>query len=357
MPNVRKTIKWILILLAVAAVVLLFRWKAPKQEEVSLAQTNIEAAAELLDAYAEGRDTLLFYHQDIDEKRVYHLLQAQQPYYAILSTASFQNGSLQLTYEVPHKEMQQQGIEAAKKAGAEAAANENSIEGKLKAIHHALIRHCVYEQTGEDRVQMAAGAIEDGKAVCGGYARAFCAMCDGAGIDVYYIEDDDMTHAWNAVRLYGKTYFIDCTYDDPVPDQGKYVGDTYFMLTAEQLKQTHTWDTALYEEFLDSRYPEQFAYIQRMQDLQLADSALRASDTDTEAKQADLDKLNELLGTTIAESVMDTDENGVETCLTYGELYQKGYEALWDEVDGQHRIEELIDRYIVPPLAARSMGF
>ena len=353
----RKGIKWILVLLAVAALVLVFRWKAPKQEEVSLAQTNVEAAAELLDAYAEGRDTLLFYHQDIDEKQVYHLLQAQQPYYATLSTASFQTGSLQLTYEIPQEEMQQKGIEAARKAGAEAAAEEISIEGKLKAIHHALIRGCVYEQTGEDRAQMAAGAIEDGVAVCGGYARAFCAMCDGAGLDVYYVEDDDMTHAWNAVRLYGETWFIDCTYDDPVPDQGQRVGDTYFMLTAEQLKETHTWNEALYEDFLDSRYPEQFAYIQRMQDLQLADPALRAADTDIPAEQAELDRLNETLGTTLAESVVYTDENGQEACMTHGELYRMGYEALWDEVDGRRRIEDLIDRYIVPPLAARSMGF
>lgn len=44
----RKGIKWILVLLAAAALVLVFRWKAPKQEEVSLAQTNVEAAAELL---------------------------------------------------------------------------------------------------------------------------------------------------------------------------------------------------------------------------------------------------------------------------------------------------------------------
>lgn len=353
----RKAIKWILIVLVVGALVLAFRWKAPKQEEVSLAQTNVEAAAELLDAYAEGQDTLLFYHQDIDEKQIYHLLQAQHPYYATLSTALFQNGSRQLTYEVPNKEMQEKGIEAARKAGAQAAADESSIEGKLKAIHRSLIQNCIYKETGEDRTQMAAGAVEDGVAVCGGYARAFCAMCDGAGIDAYYVEDDDMTHAWNAVRLYGKTYFIDCTYDDPVPDQGERVSDAYFMVTAEQLKGTHTWNEALYEDFLDSRYPEQFAYIQRMQDLQLADQTLRAQDTDTPAEQKELDDLNEILDTTVAKSVIYKDDRGQEVYMTHGELYQKGYEALWEKVEGRRRIEKLIDEYIVPPLAARQMGF
>ncbi|MCD8356652.1 MAG: hypothetical protein LUE11_08800 [Clostridia bacterium] len=353
----RRLVKIILALAVAAALVWVLKGKAPKQEEISLAQTNVEAANELATAYAEGRDTLLFHSQEIDEKQVYHLLQAQDPYYSALSAASFEDGSLQLTYEVPRRKEQEQGLAAARQAGAQAAAEQTSITGKLKEIHDALIRSCVYEETGEERVQMAAGAAEDGTAVCAGYARAFSAMCDGAGIDAYYVEDDDMTHAWNAVRLYGETYFIDCTYDDPVPDQGQRVGDAYFMLTADEMRESHTWDEQLYEDFLDSQYPENFEYIQRMQDLQLADPALRAADTDKDAEQKELDALNQTLGTTLAKSVVYTNEDGEEACMTRGELYRLGYEALWDDVDGRHRIEDLIDSYIVPLIPARKMGF
>lgn len=111
-----------------------------------------------------------------------------------------------------------------------------------------------------------------------------------------------MTHAWNAVRLYGTTYFIDCTYDDPVPDGGEKVCQTYFMLTADEMKQTHTWNAELYEDYLDSRYPENFAYIQRMQDLQLADAGLRAGDCDKNASSGEITQLNKLLDTTVADS-------------------------------------------------------
>lgn len=353
----RRWVKIILAVTAVIAFVLLLKWKAPKQEEVSLAQTNVEAAAELVSAYEDGRDTLLFHSQQIDEKQVYHLLQAQDPYYSTLSAATFEDGSLQLTYEIPRREEQEQGLAAARQAGKQAAAEETSITGKLKEIHDALIRSCVYEETGEERAQMAAGAAEDGAAVCAGYARAFSAMCDGAGIDAYYVEDDDMTHAWNAVRLYGETYFIDCTYDDPVPDQGQRVGDAYFMLTADEMRKSHTWDEQLYEDFLDSQYPENFAYIQRMQDLQLADPALRAADAEKNAEQTELDALNQTLGTTLAKSVVYTNKGGEEAYMTRGELYRVGYEALWDDVDGHHRIEDLIDNYVVPPITARKMGF
>lgn len=349
--------KIILVVLLVVLFLGVWKVKAPEQESVSLAKTSLEAADELVAAHEDGRDTLMFYSQEITEREVYHLVQAQHPYLSTLSTASYRNGNLSLTYEIPAEQAQEEGLAEARKAGAKAAAEEKSITGKLKVIHDELIRNCVYAEDETERVQMAAGVSEDGRAVCAGYARAFQAMCDGAGIDVYYIEDDNLTHAWNAVRLYGETYFIDCTYDDPVPDQGQRVSCEFFMLTAEELRETHIWDEELYEEFLDSRYPENFAYIQRMQDLELADDSLRAEDTESAATQEELDQLNDVLGTTIAKSVVQETEDGEEKILTRGELYRLGYEALWEEVDGKCRIEKLIETYVVPLIQARNMGF
>lgn len=351
--------KIILVVLLAVSFAALWKFKAPRQDDVSLAQTNYEAAAELVQSYEDGRDTLLFYSPDIDEKKVYHLVQALNPYLSTLSTAAYQNGNLELTYEVPRRTEQERGLEAARKAGKKAAEGEPTITAKLRAIHDALIRSCVYEEDadGGERVQMAAGVSEDGRAVCAGYARAFSAMCDGAGLDVYYVEDDDMTHAWNVIRLYGETYFIDCTYDDPVPDRGQRVSRTYFMCTADEMRATHSWDEELYKQLLDARYPADFAYIQRMQDLKLADTAFRAADTDRDATQEELEQLNEQLDTTLAKSVNGTDESGQPQTMTKGELYRRGYEALWDDVGGHRRIEDLIDAYVVPPFPARKMGF
>ena len=114
------------------------------------------------------------------------------------------------------------------------------------------------------------------------------------------------------------------------------------------MKQTHTWNAELYEDYLDSRYPENFAYIQRMQDLQLADAGLRAGDCDKNASSGEITQLNKLLDTTVADS---------EEKISRGELYKKGYQALSEEVDGEKRIERLINNYTVPMLVARKMGF
>ena len=349
--------KIILVVLLAASFFTVWKLNAPEQNEISLAKTSLQAADELVNSYADGRDTLLFYSKDIKEREVYHLIQAQHPYLSTLSAASYQNGHLSLTYEIVSKKEQEKGLAAARKAGKQAAKEETSITGKLKAIHDTLIRNCIYAEDDTDRVQMAAGVSQDGRAVCAGYARAFQAMCDGAGLDVYYIEDDDLTHAWNAIRLYGETYFIDCTYDDPVPDQGMRVSREHFMLTAEEFRKTHQWDEALYEEFLDSRYPENFEYIQRMQDLQLADLSLRTQDTNRAATQQELEQLNDLLDTVVADSVVQKTEDGEEKKLTKGELYKLGYFSLWEEIDGKRRIEYLIENYVVPVFMARNMGF
>lgn len=343
----RKLVKWGAVVCIVAALLAFLRWKMPAKQDVSLAETSLEAAEDLEASYQAGQNSLMFHSKDISELEVYHLLQAGEPYLSNLETATYQSGAVKLTWNIPQKQEQDDGLAAARKLGAEAVEGQTTITGKLQAIHDTLIRNCVYTENGEQRTQMAAGAVQDKQAVCAGYARAFEAMCDGAGLDVYYIEDDDMTHAWNAVRLYGETYFIDCTYDDPVPDGGQKVGQTYFMLTAEGLKQSHQWDEALYESYLDSKYPENFAYIQRMQDLQLADANLRASDCDKNASREEIEQLNTLLETKVVDS---------EKKISRGELYHMGYQSLSEEVNGKKRIEHLIDNYTVPLLVARKMG-
>ena len=135
-----------------------------------------------------------------------------------------------------------------------------TAEEKLRALHDTLIRQCEYDvdTAEEDAPDGAApafaadGALLDHKAVCAGYGRAYEMLCKAAGIQVIYVASEEMNHGWNAVRLGGTTYYIDCTFDDPIPDRGEYVSDQYFMLTGDELAQTHTWNEAFYEQLLDS---------------------------------------------------------------------------------------------------------
>ena len=135
-----------------------------------------------------------------------------------------------------------------------------TAEQKLRALHDALVRMCEYDVDTEQQVQpdgstapfSADGALLDHRAVCAGYGRAYAMLCDAAGIPAVYVASEQMNHGWNAVRLDGRTWFIDCTFDDPVPDRGQYVSEEFFLVNAAQLAETHEWDHVFCEQALDS---------------------------------------------------------------------------------------------------------
>ncbi len=57
--------------------------------------------------------------------------------------------------------------------------------------------------------------LRDGKGVCQAYMLTFSALMDKLGIPVSYVESDILNHAWNVVKLDGKWYHVDATWDDP----------------------------------------------------------------------------------------------------------------------------------------------
>ena len=76
----------------------------------------------------------------------------------------------------------------------------------------------------------AEGALLKGTAVCSGYAKAYEAMLDAAGIP-----NETITgyaggyHAWNLVQVDGQWYHVDTTWDDPTTQGGDYIRYTYFL--------------------------------------------------------------------------------------------------------------------------------
>ena len=62
----------------------------------------------------------------------------------------------------------------------------------------------------------AYGALISGKTICTGYAMAHKALCDRLGLPCWVISGNikGAGHAWNMIRLDGKTYYVDCTSAD-----------------------------------------------------------------------------------------------------------------------------------------------
>ncbi len=221
---------------------------------------SIEASAMLEDELKAGGDSLRFRTKDIDLDEVYAALESRYPYAFSIHASSSLGGITEMRVEVSRPSRQKQAWGYAKMLAEESVTDDMDDSEKLRALHDILVKLCRYDteaaaDTSPDGATApfaADGALIDHKAVCAGYGRAFGMLCDVVGLKAVYISSEQMNHGWNAVRLNGTTYFIDCTFDDPVPDQGEYVYDKYFMLTAEELEATHSWNERFYERVLDS---------------------------------------------------------------------------------------------------------
>lgn len=122
---------------------------------------------------------------------------------------------------------------------------------KLLAIHDWMIANIAYDLSYSDSSYYVYGPLDKGLAVCQGYSELFYYLANRAGIECYTVsgvasggpgQTDWEAHMWNVVFLTGdeNPYFIDVTFDDPVPDT-KTGRSRYFMVSAQTLSADHQW--------------------------------------------------------------------------------------------------------------------
>lgn len=137
---------------------------------------------------------------------------------------------------------------------------------RVKAIHDYIVLQAAYdvdlfESCGEEGCETleaghtAYGLLRDGIAVCEGYARTFAMLLDEVGVENYYVTGygDDVLHAWNMVKVDGAYYYVDVTWDDPIPNQPGKVHYDYFLVPSEELY-GHAWIREDYPETAKTRY-------------------------------------------------------------------------------------------------------
>lgn len=124
---------------------------------------------------------------------------------------------------------------------------------KELAIHDYLILNVSYDEqmlgvfeTHEENAENPYGALYDGKAICSGYTTSFQMFMDMLEIpcrSMKAIDADGEDHAWNMVQIDGEWYYVDVTWDDPVPDREGLVRNKYFNVTEEYMAFKHEWHT------------------------------------------------------------------------------------------------------------------
>jgi len=94
---------------------------------------------------------------------------------------------------------------------------------KVKVIHDYIIKRVSYDKTLKKHT--AYNALINKSSVCEGYALAAYRMFTDAGIDCRIISGTGGggLHGWNIVKVDGKWYNIDLTWDDPMTTSGEQV--------------------------------------------------------------------------------------------------------------------------------------
>lgn len=118
---------------------------------------------------------------------------------------------------------------------------------KELAIHDHLTLICEYDMGSRAVIPDPAehcddpyGVLVNGKAICEGYSSTFRMFMEMIGIpcETVYSEDkDNEAHAWNIVTLDGSPYYVDLTWDDPIPDGAAgLVIHTFFNVSADLMR-------------------------------------------------------------------------------------------------------------------------
>lgn len=125
---------------------------------------------------------------------------------------------------------------------------------KAKAIHDWLVYNTEYDFTFDNASYTAEGLFRNGKAVCDGYAKAFLAMAEYAGLDAIRVtgigynsaSSGGESHAWNQVKIDGEWYNVDVTWDDPVynTEVEDNLSYKYFLIPDSVINNDHTAQSA-----------------------------------------------------------------------------------------------------------------
>ena len=110
-------------------------------------------------------------------------------------------------------------------------------------LHDYLASTIVYpyddyvNRTEKESVYNIYGALVEHEAVCQGYALAYQYLLEKYGIDSAMASSKNINHAWNVVKINGKWYQTDVTWDDPTYDNLGTVYHSYFLLSDHTLFQ------------------------------------------------------------------------------------------------------------------------
>ena len=139
-----------------------------------------------------------------------------------------------------------------------------AIEKEI-AIHNYIVSNTSY-YTGTESVEHVFyenGVFFYNEAVCQGYASAVKLLLSKSGIYSLgiYGMGNGFPHAWNLIKLYGRYYHLDVTWDDPIPDESGRLRYDYFNVSQAEILRNHTINMTITYPVADGILYNYYSYI------------------------------------------------------------------------------------------------
>lgn len=124
---------------------------------------------------------------------------------------------------------------------------------KIRTVHNWIVCNTTYNDKYYDRgdsFNHVSNLLNNKTGVCQGYSVTFYIFMKQMGIPCTLVmgKTDNVSHAWNAVKLDGNWYYIDVTWDDPVVNGtsnypgGDNISYEHLLCTYNHISKTHTED-------------------------------------------------------------------------------------------------------------------
>ena len=236
---------------------------------------------------------------------------------------------------------------------------------KVKAIHDYVVKNVTYDNSLKDHSAYGGLAASKHSTVCQGYALIMYKLLTDAGVPTHYvIGDAGGPHAWNIVKIKGKWYCLDATWDDP---SDTLVYD-YFLVGTKNFNKDHKTDSYYTKKYKLASSNLNWKKLLK-QSKKKDDSKIKIDQTDEEkkagedaiARQEVIKILNESLDSALNENpnASEYEKQMYDLCKKiYGFVIEDMSDAAFkkflesDEMMSVYTDDtlELIDTYIMDPM-------
>ena len=148
---------------------------------------------------------------------------------------------------------------------------------KLQYIHDFICQNVHYDKLKKAYSHEIIGPLGQGVGVCEGIAKSVKILCDALGIwCIIAISEANpekgikYRHAWNVVRINGKYYHLDATFDNSLGKNADTIRYDYFCLSDKQLFRDHqplVWKIPACEDGEHFYYKEKKLSFTKMEDV------------------------------------------------------------------------------------------